>query len=386
MHPVLFVIPGTVLKLLALCAALSGPCAWGWARARGGRLSADDRWVYGWFALVACAVFALASPVVVRDGPIRAALSAEAYVGRWHGVPVFSYGVLLATGILAGAFAARGLARRLAIEDGRYARFCAVAAASALAGARGLYLFVQWKSEYVAADGSVLWSRVLFPRANGFVVYGGLLAGVAGVWLFARRTRTLAWQWTDLGSVGIPLGLAFGRLGCFLAGCDFGRPLGAGAPAWLAEVGRFPRWMDAKGSPAWYQHAHRGLELTADACARVGTVVGPDRCALDPRATHSAPVHPTQLYELFLGLALFALLRPAWTRRRFDGQISLAFMVLYGLGRSALELVRDDAERGVRAGLSTSQWIGLVSALVGALWYARRARTAGPAASVLAVR
>jgi prolipoprotein diacylglyceryl transferase len=385
MHPVLFEIPGTVLKLLALCAALSGPIAWGAARARGGRLSSDDRYVYGWFALVACAVFALACPAVLREGPLRAALSAGSYVGPWTAVPVFSYGVLLASGILAGAFAARGLARRLAIDDGRYARFCAVAAASALAGARGLYLLVQWRAEFVARDGSVLWSRVLFPRANGFVVYGGLLAGVLGVWLFARRTRTRAWQWTDLGCVGVPLGLALGRLGCFLAGCDFGRPLGAGAPAWLAEIGRFPRWMDAKGSPAWFQHTHRGLDLAAEACARVGTVTGPGRCALDPHATHSAPVHPTQLYELCLGLALFALLRPLWPRRRFDGQISLAFMVLYGLGRTALELVRDDVERGSRAGLSTSQWIGLVSALVGALWYARRSRLAGPAAEALEV-
>jgi prolipoprotein diacylglyceryl transferase len=385
MHPVLVIVPGAVIKLLALAAALSGPLAWLWSRARRKPMAADDRYTYGWFALVGFAVFVLASPAVTRDGLVRALFSASAYVEPWRAVPIYSYGVLLASGILAGSIVGWSLAKRLSIGLAQYTAFCAVSAASALAGARGLYLFVQWSAEYVGADGRVLWERVLFPRANGFVVYGGFIAGVAGVWLFARRTRTLVWQWSDIGTVGIPIGLAIGRLGCFLAGCDFGRPLSAEAPAWLVRAGTFPRWADAKGSPAWWQHTHSGTDLPADLCARASGALRDGRCVLDAHAAHSAPVHPTQLYELAVGLALFALQRWLWPRRRFDGQVSLTFMVLYGLIRSALELVRDDLERGRGGGLTTSQWIGLTSAAVGAVWYAWRARTAGPARAALAV-
>jgi phosphatidylglycerol:prolipoprotein diacylglycerol transferase len=342
--------------------------------------------MYGWFALVAVALFVLGAPAVTRDGIGRALRSWQSLAEPWRDVPIYSYGVLLASGILMGSFVGWGLAQRLEIRLPKYASFCVVAASCALVGARGLYLVVQWSAEFVGPDGAVLWDRVLFPRANGFVVYGGFIAGVLGVIAFARRTRTSVWQWTDIATVGMPLGLAFGRLGCFLAGCDFGVALPAEAPAWLARAGTFPRWQDLRGSPAWWQHTHAGVHVASDACARALGVMREGRCVLPASVSESVAVHPTQLYELLVGLALFFWQRWLWPRRRFDGQVSLSFMVLYGVARSALELLRDDIERGERAGLTTSQWIGLTSAVVGALWYLwRRARAGAPAPTLRSV-
>ncbi|MBL8684095.1 MAG: prolipoprotein diacylglyceryl transferase [Myxococcales bacterium] len=379
----LVVVPGVVIKALALVALFSGPIAWLVGRLRERPLRGEDALVYGWFAIVSVALFVLGAPAVTRDGLGSAIRHTSTFVEAWRVVPIYSYGVLLATGILMGCFAGYSLAKRIAVPPQKYWAFCAVAAASALAGARGLYLFVQWKAEFVSATGQVLWERVLYPRANGFVVYGGFIAGVVGVTLFAKKTRTLVWQWTDIATVGMPLGLAFGRLGCFLAGCDFGMALSPSAPSWLQHAGTFPKWPSGEGSPAWWQHTHAGVRLAREACEHAHGIIRDGRCVLPSSISESVAVHPTQLYELALGLVLFAWQRWLWPRRRFDGQVSLSFMVLYGLARSGLELVRDDIERGTSGGLTTSQWIGLTSAAAGVLWYAWRARTAGAAAKEL---
>lgn len=383
MHPVLLVISGTIIKVLALLALLSGPAAWAIARARGRAMKGEDLLTYGWFAVVALAMFVLGAPAVLRDGLVRAVLSKASYAEAWRSVPIYSYGVLLATGIVTGSVVGWSLAKELQITAQKYVAFCVVAAATALLGARGLYLFVQWKAEYVAANGAILWDRVLFPRANGFVVYGGFIAGVIGVAIFAWRTRTNVWRWWDIATVGMPIGLAIGRMGCFLAGCDFGAALGPAAPGWLQWAGKFPRWSDLKGSPAWWQHTHSGLVLAQDACAQLHGAVRDGRCYLPASAVESAAVHPTQLYELAVGLALFAWQRWLWGKRTFDGQVALSFMVLYGLARSALEMVRDDIERGQGGGLTTSQWIGLSTALLGVVVYVRRARAAKTANAAL---
>jgi phosphatidylglycerol---prolipoprotein diacylglyceryl transferase len=126
-------------------------------------------------------------------------------------------------------------------------------------------------------------------------------------------------------------GLAITRVGCYLFGCDFGRPLAANSPAFLKTLGSFPHWPegtvpDGAGSPAWLEHVkHRGL---------------------DPTATHSLPVHPTQIYESLVGIALLGLLLWARKRQSFRGQIFFLFTFTYGAIRFMLELVRDDPERG----------------------------------------
>lgn len=164
---------------------------------------------------------------------------------------------------------------------------------------------------------------------GGLAYYGGFLFATAFGLYYLRRHRIPMWKFTDIAGYCIPLGLAFGRMGCFLNGCCFGKPttsaLGVQFPghgaAWRAQV-------DAGMIPA--------------------------------AATHALRVHPTQLYEAGACLGIFAFtyfwLRP---RKRFDGQVFFTFMLLYAFARSVIEILRAD-DRGVLWSIiSTSQLISL---------------------------
>ncbi len=197
-------------------------------------------------------------------------------------------------------------------------------------------------------------ARVCHPRerncfawaafwAGGLTYYGGLIGAVGYAAYFLRRERFPFWKATDMAGFAVPLGLAWGRMGCFLAGCCFGRT------CQLPFAAYFPGWSPA--SEAQFRaHQLRGESLPA------------------------LPVHPTQLYES-LGSLLIAVL--AYTvvvpRKRFDGMVFVFFLAAYAVLRGALEFLRDD-DRGGALGVSTSQWISIaiLVALVPLTGYLRR--------------
>jgi len=175
--------------------------------------------------------------------------------------------------------------------------------------------------------------------AGGLTYFGGLLfASVFCIYLI-RRDRFPVWKATDYCALAIAIGLGFGRIGCLLAGCCFGKP--ADGPLSLS----FPPY-----SPASEAQAKLGL--------------------LDSRASPSLPVLPMQIYESAACFAIAAVcLLVVDRRKRYDGQVFLAFLVLYSVARFALEFFRAD-DRGGLWGLSTSQLVGL-AIMVGALWVHR---------------
>jgi phosphatidylglycerol:prolipoprotein diacylglycerol transferase len=121
------------------------------------------------------------------------------------------------------------------------------------------------------------------------------------------------------------------RIGCYLFGCDFGKPLPSSSPEWLKKLGTFPHWSEGtlprgSGSPAWMQHVQQNL-LTSD-------------------APSSLPVHPTQIYESLVGALLLLLLFAVRKNLKFRGQVFLTFTFAYGVLRFLLEMIRDDFERG----------------------------------------
>ena len=164
--------------------------------------------------------------------------------------------------------------------------------------------------------------------AGGLTYYGGLLfASVAGIALL-KRDRFPVWKACDLGSVGIALGLGFGRIGCLLAGCCFGG--GSDGPLALSFPPRSP---------------------ASDAQFKLGE--------LSDAASWSNPVLPTQVMESAMSFAVAGvLLFYLQGRKRYDGQVFVWFLALYALGRFAIEFFRAD-DRGGMFGLSTSQWIGV---------------------------
>ena len=185
---------------------------------------------------------------------------------------------------------------------------------------------------------------------GGLAYYGGLItASLAGLW-FLRRERFPLGHGIDAVGAALPLGIFFGRLGCFFGGCCFG--IVTHGPFGIA----FPRFSAAS------EKQFRDGELASKSLA-------------------SLPVHPTQLYEalgcLLIAAALVLVVQP---RKRFHGQVMLAFLGAYAALRFVIEYVRAD-DRGGLLGLSTSQLLGVViTALVAALWIRLRITRTGPAA------
>jgi phosphatidylglycerol:prolipoprotein diacylglycerol transferase len=297
--------------------------------------------------------------------------------GQVFGEPIPAYFALLSLGfIVATAIAARW-AKRSGLDPEVIIDLGLVAVLGGVAGARVLHVIADgyfWDYVHLCTDPSrVVWRTVTdqaecaslrgawdaslgachaaerdcFAWAEfwngGLAYYGGLIAAsIAGLWLLRRERFPLARTCDAVGSV-LPIGLFFGRLGCFFGGCCFG----AVSDSRLALS--FPAY-----SAASEKQFRDGL--------------------LASKALPSLHVHPTQLYEAAGCLAIAAFLA-LWLapRKRFDGQVMLVFLALYAVLRFALEYLRDD-DRGALLGLSTSQLIGVaVLGVVAALW-ARLAR------------
>ena len=164
---------------------------------------------------------------------------------------------------------------------------------------------------------------------GGLTYYGGFVgASLVAVWQL-KRDRFPFWRAADMAGMFVPLGLAYGRMGCLLAGCCFGKLCN------LPWALRFP-----PHSPA----TDKQLELHQ----------------LTSTAQASLPVHPTQIYES-LGCLMLAAVLIVWfhKRKRYDGHVFLAFAAGYATLRFLLEFLRND-DRGALGGLSTSQIIGLL--------------------------
>jgi len=254
-----------------------------------------------------------------------------------------SYGVLLGVAIVAGTALARRNARRLGLPPGRALAVIAAVILVAFWGARLPWLLVH------GSEGGFL-AELLDPRGGRFyaagAVAGGLLAGVC----LSRLTRLPVLRFTDAVAPGIALGLALGRLGCLLGGCDFGAPTDAGLGL------RFPA-----GSPAFRQQVAEGL--------------------LPPDAAASMPVHPTQLYEFAACLALGWLLQRRLALEKRAGSNLAWFLAGYAALRLATESLRGDPARGDWAGLSPTGWLAAAFLAAAAVLFLglRKATAASPA-------
>ncbi len=271
-----------------------------------------------------------------------------ALLARWLGdaagwlVP--GYAAMLAIGALLGSVVVVEAAARAGYARRRSLEVLMVAYVGGLLGAACVPL--GQAIAHALADGR-------FVARSGLAAYGGLLGGTLASMAILRRLRLPVLPFLDAGAPALGLGYFFARLGCFLAGCDYGRPTAS------AFGVRFPQ-----GSAAWVDHVERGL--------------------VPPDARASLPVHPTQLYLAFLGLALFVAISrlrappspvPPVSAPARDGARISAFFAAYAVGRFALESLRGDASRGAIGPLSTSQAIAVVTlALLGALWSARLLR------------
>lgn len=245
-------------------------------------------------------------------------------LGKLSSLPIYSYGVMLGLSLVVGWYLTLGLAEADGLDREKMANNYVVTALVAVLGSRIAYVVTNLGEFKTVAD-------VLSFRAGGLVAYGGFLGGFLGSYAYMRLRGLRLLPWADVAIPSLASGLLITRIGCYMFGCDYGRPLSAGAPAWLKALGTFPKWAasmvpDSAGSPAWAEHVARHL-VEAD-------------------ATASLPVHPTQLYESLIGLLMLVILFRVRAHQTFRGQVFFVGTFVYGLLRFMLEMLRDDPERG----------------------------------------
>lgn len=186
--------------------------------------------------------------------------------------------------------------------------------------------------------------------SGGLTYYGGFIGASVVAYFLLKRDRFPFWKAADMAGFAVPMGLTFGRMGCLLAGCCFG--VQSDGPLGLV----FP-----PGSPASESQFKRELLPTIN--------------------THSLPVLPTQVGESAASLAIAAVcLLVVHPRKRYDGQVFVAFVILYATARFILEFFRAD-DRGGMLSVSTSQWIGLVLIVVALAFHRYRMRSLPPLAT-----
>ena len=246
--------------------------------------------------------------------------------GRTIGpLTLHTYGVLLALAFLAGLWVANRQAKRAGLDATRITDMAVYVLIGGLVGAKLLLLIVEWP--FYSRNPGELFSLV----QSGGVFYGGLIGALPVAWWYARKHGLPPWPTADVLAPGVVLGQAVGRMGCFAAGCCYGRPTSV---PWAVTF--------------------RDIYTTRT----VGTPL-------------DVPLHPTQLYEAGATLLIFGVLLWLARRKQFHGQVALAYMFLYAVARFVIEFYRGDAARGTVLGgwLSTSQFISILMVLTVALVY-----------------
>lgn len=181
-------------------------------------------------------------------------------------------------------------------------------------------------------------SRIFKNFNSGFVFYGSLLFAIPTMLIFFRVHKLPTLAMLDIMAATSCILHAFGRMGCFMAGCCYGAP-------------------------------HDGL---------FSVTFSDPVCAANPLNT---PLHPTQLYSSTMILAILVIILFVSRRKQFDGQLFMLYLMLYAIGRSIIEIFRGDLERGFLIDniLSNSQLISILVFLAALFFYIRLAKKARPA-------
>ncbi len=252
------------------------------------------------------------------------------------GIP--TYGVMAAIGLVLGLTINVRLAEREGLDPDRSWNLGILAILSGIVGAKILFIAQDWS--YYAANPGKIFS--LATLQTGGIFYGGLVAAIVVSLWYMRRHRFPLLKTFDVFMPGVALGHAIGRLGCFAAGCCYGKPTDL----------------------PW------GVTFSSELAHRLtGTTLG-------------EPLHPTQIYDFLVELANFGVLMWLFRRRSFDGQVTGAYLFLYGFARYFMEFLRDDPGRGslFHGAMTGTQFLSILMVIAGGALWLRRERPRSPAA------
>lgn len=192
--------------------------------------------------------------------------------------------------------------------------FCAII--GGMVGTRILYYIVEIRS--IIENPSILWNF-----KNGYVVYGGIIGGILASYVYCRYKKADFLSYFDLVMPAVSLAQGFGRIGCFLAGCCYGRE-----------------------TDAWYGITFHNSNF----------------------APNGVKLIPTQLISSAGDFAICGILLFYASKKPQKGRVASMYLMLYGAGRFAVEFLRNDF-RGSIGALSTSQIISIAIVAVGILMY-----------------
>jgi phosphatidylglycerol:prolipoprotein diacylglycerol transferase len=244
-----------------------------------------------------------------------------------------SYGFMMAVAFLVGTWLSLREARRLGLDEDRLVNVILITLMASILGARLLYV-MEHLQEFRRQ-----WGSILAVWQGGLTLYGGIVAGVFAGLVSAHRSGLPRWVVADALTPALALGTVFGRLGCFLNGCCYG------APTALPFGVVFPR-----DSFAWLEYG-------------------------------DVPVHPSQLYNAFTGMVLFAVVWVARRRVRTPGVLLWLFLLLFALVRIPVDMTRTWEREALLTriggfGITESQLTSIAIALFSALMILRLRRTA----------
>ena len=249
------------------------------------------------------------------------------HIGRFF-LP--TYGFLVSAGVLIGLWISVRNSERLGYNGDKAWNLGILVVLSGIIGAKVLYIINQWIEGTARADEIFSFSTL---QAGG-VFSGGLIAAFAAAAWYIWKNHMPPLGTCDAFAPGLALGHSIGRLGCFAAGCCYGKPT----------------------------HHWWGVTFTNPLASQItGTPL-------------NIPLQPTQLFESAVELLNFLFLMWLLKRRRFDGQVMGAFMFIYGVARFFIEFLRGDPDRGSVFGgaLTVTQVIAIGLVLGGGLiWWLR---------------
>lgn len=239
---------------------------------------------------------------------------------------VHGYGLMIGLGFMAAVLYGGYLAKRRGLSDSDFTSIAIYVLLFGFAGGKLLHVIVEFRA-FMADPWSVLGSE-------GFAVYGGIITGIATIFIYCRIKKLAFLDYIDLFGVVVPLNQAFGRVGCLLAGCCYGK-------------------------------------TTESAFS----LVFPEGCSAPPhvKLVPTQPIMAVGNFIIFLiiaGVYLSSCPRkdsdaPA-KRRYMPGLAFCLYLILYSVGRFLVEFLRDD-ERGWVGALSTSQFIAIFTFAAGVI-------------------
>jgi phosphatidylglycerol:prolipoprotein diacylglycerol transferase len=222
---------------------------------------------------------------------------------------LYTYGFFVALGFVAGIMIARYEAKRLKEDQDKIMDLCFYVLIAAIVGSRLFYVFTNFKL-FVSDPVEIfrIWN-------GGLVFYGGFVLALITAIIYVKQKGMSLFKTSDIMAPALAIGHATGRIGCFFAGCCYGKACDL---PWAV------------------------------------TFTSPD--SLSPV---NIPLHPTQLYAAAANLIIFIILWLLRSRKKFDGQIFWIYVLLYGISRSVIEIFRGDFRGDLVFGvLSISQAIG----------------------------